>query len=242
VTARASPPARPRTVPLAVAGLPAPVELCFSPRARRMSLRVEPADGTVAVTVPAWVREDEALRFVMRHAGWIGRRLAALPPVLPFADGAVVPVRGRELAIRHDPAHRGGARIGDDGILVGGAPEFLARRVTDALKAEARRHLGALSREKAARIGKRVAAVSVRDTTSRWGSCSSTGRLAYSWRLVLAPDFVADYVAAHEVAHLAEMNHSARFWRVVAGLTPHAVDGRAWLRANGAALLRIGRS
>jgi predicted metal-dependent hydrolase len=235
-------PPRARTVPLAVAGLPAPVELCFSPRARRMSLRVEPAGGTVAVTVPAWVREDEAARFVARHAGWIERRLAALPPALPFADGAGVPVRGRDLVVRHDPSHRGGVRIGEREILVGGAPEFLARRVADALKAEARRLLADLSREKAARIGKRVAAVSVRDTTSRWGSCSSTGRLAYSWRLVLAPDFVSDYVAAHEVAHLAEMNHSRRFWRIVAGLTPHLDDGRAWLRANGAGLLRIGRS
>jgi len=227
------------TRPLAVDGLP-PVTVRASPRAKRLSMRLDRAGDGLVVTVPSWVPEAEILRFVERHAGWARRRLAALPPPCPFADGTVVPVLGRDRVIRHDPGHTGRPVLTGDEIRVGGGAEFLARRVRDALKAEARERLAALSREKAAAVDRRVAAVSVRDTTSRWGSCSSTGRLSYSWRLILAPPFVLDYVVAHEVAHLVELNHSHRFWRVVDTLTPHAAEARAWLKANGAGLLRIG--
>lgn len=225
---------------LAIDAVPAPVRLTVSARARRLSMRLDVVTGDLRVTVPRGVREADVRDFVRRNAGWAEQRLGALPPARPFVDGAVIPVRGVERTVRHDPAHRGRVAIGGDEIVVGGAPEFLSRRVRDALRTEARRLLAEASRTKAAVLGRPVKAVTVRDTVSRWGSCAHDGRLSYSWRLVLAPDFVLDYVVGHEVAHLVEMNHSARFWRTVDRLTPHTEAGRAWLKRHGPALLRIG--
>ncbi|WP_051340882.1 M48 family metallopeptidase [Azospirillum halopraeferens] len=225
---------------LAIAGLPVPLELRESPRARRLTLRVDAGRGLIQVVVPEGLPESEVRRFIDRHDGWVRARLEALPPQHPFTDGMVVPVRGRDHTIRHDPALRGGTRCEDGALLVGGHADHVARRVRDFLTAEARRVLAERARAKAAGIGARVAAVTVRDTRSRWGSCSSTGRLSFSWRLILTPDAVLDYVVAHEVAHLKEMNHSPRFWSLCARLTADVAGPRAWLRANGARLLRYG--
>lgn len=226
--------------PLTIAGLPIPLELRESARARRMTLRVDAGRGLVQVVIPVGVSEAEARRFVTRHGDWVRGRLAALPPALPFTAGAVVPVLGTDHEIRHTPDLVGGTRRADGVILVGGRAEHVARRVQDYLTAEARRELAARARAKAVLLGARVAAVTVRDTRSRWGSCSATGRLSFSWRLILTPEAVLDYVVAHEVAHLKEMNHSARFWAVCARLTPGVEAPRAWLKANGARLLRYG--
>ncbi|HEV7368320.1 SprT family zinc-dependent metalloprotease [Arenibaculum sp.] len=227
--------------PLLVTGLPASaLELRESPRATRMTLRVDPARDVIQVVVPRGVTEAEAARFVARHADWVRSRLAAMPPRLAFADGVALPFLGADHVVRHDPRHRGGTLRADGEIRVGGSPEFVARRVRDFLVAEARRELAARSRDKAERIGASLGAVAVRDTRSRWGSCASTGRLSFSWRLILAPEPVLDYVVSHEVAHLREMNHGPRFWRLVATLSPEAEGARAWLKANGARLLRYG--
>ncbi len=225
---------------LAVAGLPVPLELRESARARRMTLRVDAGRGLIQVVIPVGVSEVEALRFVGRHDGWVRARLAALPPELPFSDGAIVPFLGTDHVIRHMPDLRGATRRENGAILVGGQPEHVARRVRDFLMAEAKRELAERSRAKAAQIGARVAAVTVRDTRSRWGSCSATGRLSFSWRLILTPEAVLDYVVGHEVAHLREMNHSPRFWALCAQLTADVKAPRAWLKANGARLLRYG--
>jgi len=229
-----------RTRPLTVGGLSAPLELRESARARRMTLRVDPARGLIQVVVPAGLAEREAVRFVDRHVAWVRTRLAALPPERPFVDGAVVPVLGRDHVIRHDPGHRGGGRREDGVIRVGGGPEHTARRVRDLLTAEARRLLTERAHALAATLGARIGGVTVRDTRSRWGSCSATGRLSFSWRLILTPEPVFHYVVAHEVAHLLVMNHSPRFWSQVARLTPDAGRARAWLRGHGAELLRFG--
>lgn len=229
---------------LEITGLPVPLELRESARATRMTLRVDAGRGLVQVVIPVGVSETDARRFVGRHDGWLRARLAALPPSLPFQDGASIPYRGVEHPIRHAPDLRGATRIENGAILVGGQAEHVARRVRDFLIDEARRELSARARAKAAGIGARVAAVTVRDTKSRWGSCSSTGRLSFSWRLILTPEPVLDYVVGHEVAHLREMNHSARFWALCASLTAGLnanVDApRAWLKVNGTRLLRYG--
>lgn len=235
------PPPRPKAPrALAVDGLPAPLELRESARARRMTLRVDAGRGLIQVVVPVGVSEADALRFVGRHDGWVRARLEALPPQLPFMDGAVVPVLGKDHVIRHVADLRGATRLEDGILLVGGRAEHVARRVRDFLMAEARRELAERARAKAATIGARVAAVTVRDTRSRWGSCSATGRLSFSWRLILTPEAVLDYVVGHEVAHLKEMNHSDRFWALCARLTADVKAPRAWLKANGARLLRYG--
>jgi predicted metal-dependent hydrolase len=133
--------------------------------------------------------------------------------------------------------------LGDDGsraLCVAGEAPHVSRRVRDYLKREAKRELEAVSRRYAAELGVKVVRVSVRDQASRWGSCSTTGVLSYSWRLILAPPFVLDYLAAHEVAHLVEMNHSRAFWRVVGRICPNMARAKAWLDAHGTDLHRYG--
>jgi hypothetical protein len=230
------------TRPLTLSGLPAPLELRESARARRMTLRLDAARGLIQVVVPAGLDEAEAIRFVGRHAGWIRARLAALPPARPFVNGARIPVLGTDHVIRHDSAWRGPGCRHQGEIRVGGQPEHLARRVRDLLTAEARRLLAERSRIMAEALETRVRGITVRDTRSRWGSCSATGSLSFSWRLILTPEPVLSYVVAHEVAHLREMNHSPRFWALVARLIPDAAPSRAWLRRHGAELLRFGQS
>jgi predicted metal-dependent hydrolase len=174
------------------------------------------------------------------HAAWVAARLAALPAALAFADGAVVPIGGVPHRIRHAPGGRGGAWLDAGQILVSGDPAFLPRRVTDLLRMEARRRLGALVAAKSAQAGLAPRRVTVKDTRSRWGSCTPDRTLMFCWRLVMAPALVQDYVVAHEVAHLRHMNHGPRFWALVAELTEHREAAVAWLAQYGAGLLRAG--
>jgi predicted metal-dependent hydrolase len=240
---RPAPPKRTATL-LTVPGLPAPLEFCVSPQSRRLSLRVDLARGVIRVVVPPGVPEPQAATFVFRHLDWVNRRLQAMPPKMPFRDGRSLPILGVPHLIRHDPLHRGSPRVQSETarqLIVGGGAEFLSRRVHDWLKAEARRTLAELARQKAVTIGARVQAVAVRDPRARWGSCSHQGNLSFSWRLILAPLPVFDYVVAHEVAHLRELNHSERFWQLCARLTEGDMeDAREWLRVNGAGLHRYG--
>jgi predicted metal-dependent hydrolase len=216
------------------------IEWRRSARARRISLRIDPSGGVVIVTLPTRASRAAGISLLKNHVGWVADRLAALPEPLPFADGAQVPLAGVTYLIRHVPGARGGAWLHDSELHVAGASEFLVRRVTDFLRAEARRRLGDLVMAKAAIVGISPRRVSVKDTSSRWGSCAPDKSLAFSWRLVMAPVFVQDYVAAHEVAHLRHMNHGQQFWTLVDQLTPHRGDAIPWLRTEGARLLRIG--
>jgi predicted metal-dependent hydrolase len=216
------------------------VEWRRSQRARRVSLRIDPCVGAVVVTLPMRAARGAGVALLMSHADWVADRLARLPETVSFVDGALVPIDGRLHRIRHMPSARRGTWVEDDELRVSGAPEFLRRRVLDFLHGEARRRLGALVAAKAARIDAVPRRLSVKDTRTRWGSCASDGSLAFSWRLVMAPAFVQDYVAAHEVAHLRHMNHGKRFWALVARLTPHSAEAIAWLRSDGSRLLRTG--
>ncbi len=226
------------TMPLA--GGVAQVEWRRSQRARRVSLRIDPCGGTVVVTLPMRAGRGAGVALLMSNAEWVSHRLAALPEPIPFVDGAIVPVDGKPHRIRHMPGARRGAWIEAGELRVSGAPEFLRRRVTDLLRREAKRRLAHLVASKAAVLGVMARRLSVKDTRSRWGSCASDGSLAFSWRLVMAPDFVQDYVASHEVAHLRHMNHGKRFWELVSRLTPHTEQAIAWLNADGSRLLRVG--
>ena len=209
-------------------------------RARRVTLRVDGRSGEVVLVAPPRVPAADLERFLVRHRDWLAARLAALPARIAFADGAMVPFLGEPLRVRHDPAAARPVVRTESELRVSGGAEHLARRLRDYLQAEAKHHLADRAVAVAERLGERVRRVGVRDTRSRWGSCSSHGNLNFCWRLILAPDFVVDYVVAHEVAHLREMNHSRRFWALVEGLTPHAADARAWLKRNGAGLHRYG--
>nr|WP_198371947.1 SprT family zinc-dependent metalloprotease [Roseomonas rosulenta] len=217
-----------------------PVRWCRSARARRVSLRIDARAGEVVVTLPMRTARRAGMALLTTHAAWVMQRLAALSPALAFAPGVEIPLGGRPHVIRHDPAARGGAFLDGATIVVTGAPEFLARRVRDFLRAEAKRRIAVLAEGHAATLGVKIAAIRLKDTNSRWGSCAPDGTLAFSWRLVMAPDVVLDYVVAHEVAHLRELNHSSRFWAHVESLTPNREMAQDWLRENGPALLRIG--
>jgi predicted metal-dependent hydrolase len=215
------------------------VEWRRSQRARRVTLRIDPRGGAVVVTLPPRAGRTAGMALLMNHAEWVVERLAALPGHVEFTNGAIVRLHG----VEHRIVHVGGSipvRVSGREILVGGDRAFLARRVGDFLRAEARRRMSALVAAKAEMADLQPRRVTVKDTRSRWGSCAANRCLYFSWRLVMAPRFVQDYVAAHEVAHLRHMNHGARFWTLVEELTVHTEAAVAWLREEGPGLLRIG--
>lgn len=227
---------------LLVDGRAVPVKIRRNARAERMSLRVDPQDGAVVLVLPPRLAAAQGLAFAKSKADWLAERLAALPPNIPFADGMALPLLGASYRLRHMPDGRRGVWIADNEIHVSGHAEHFARRLTDWLKRHARDEITARALPMAAAIGKSIGAIHLKDTRSRWGSCSNRGDLSFSWRLLLAPAEVLTYVVGHEVAHLAEMNHSAAFWRLVANLAPNAQSARAWLKSHGAQLHRYGRS
>jgi predicted metal-dependent hydrolase len=215
------------------------------PRARRYTLRVRETSREVVLTMPPRGSLRQARDFAERNAGWIAARVRRIPQAVPFADGAEIPLRGAAHRIAHRPKARGTVwcetSAGDMPLLcVSGGAAHVARRVRDFLKREARRDLTLATKKHAATVGVTVGRIGVRDTASRWGSCSSDGALSYSWRLILAPPFVLDYLAAHEVAHCRELNHSPRFWKLVDALTPERRRAEAWLKTHGNALYRYG--
>lgn len=226
------------TLELVVAGRAVAVTVRRSPLARRISLRVDGVRGVVLV-LPSRAALADAHRFVLAQHDWLAARLGVLPTAQRLTPGVVVPLWGTDHPIRHRPDARRGVWLEDGEIHVSGQEDHVSRRVGDFLRAEGRRVLVAKVHDLAARIGRKPARVTLKDTVSRWGSCSSQGVIALSWRLVMAPPAVADYVAGHEVAHLAELNHSPAFWAIVRSLGVDHHGGRAWLKAHGAALHRF---
>jgi predicted metal-dependent hydrolase len=224
---------------LRIDGRAVEVTLRLNPRARRLIVKVNPSTGEVIVVAPSQRSLDRALDFARGETPWIARQLARVPKQVHFAAGARIPFHGVERTILKGEAGRGSVWLDEDGhIRVSGRAEHAPRRLLDFLKREARKALEARSIEFAARLGTKPRRIAVRDTASRWGSCSVNRSISYSWRLILAPGFVLDYVVAHEVAHLIEMNHGPRFWRHVRSLTPDIVAPQVWLKKHGVALHR----
>ncbi len=220
------------------------VALKRSPRSRRFTLRVRTATRDVLLTAPARAPLKAAREFAERHSAWIGVRLARLPRLVAFEPSAVAPLRGVDHRIVHRPGARGVVWLekGEAGplICVAGERPHVPRRVADFLKREAGKDIEAAVRRYAKAIGATPRRIAVRDTVSRWGSCSSTGGLSFSWRLILAPPFVLDYLAAHEVAHLIHLNHSPRYWTLLRRACPETDRAEAWLKVHGASLHRFG--
>ena len=234
----------PKGITVAFDGEIYPVRLRRHSQARRYTLRIHAASRDVVLTMPPRGSVKQAREFAQKNGAWIAARLRRLPDATPFAHGTLLPLRGVSHRIDHRKSTRGTVWIetGADMPLlcVAGKAPHLSRRVRDFLKREAKRDLETASGTAAQALGVTVKRVSVRDQSSRWGSCSSTGVLSYSWRLILAPSFVLDYLAVHEVAHLIEMNHSRRFWRLVEKIYPDMGRAKAWLDAHGADLHRYG--
>lgn len=211
-----------------------------NPRARRVSLRIDPRAAAVIVTLPPRAARAAGLRLLTDNAGWVGSKLAALPPALRFAEGTAVPVGGEPYRIRHVPGGQGGAWIEGGEIHVAGDAAFLPRRVGDLLRAEARRRLSALVADVSVQTGLRPSRLAIRDTRSRWGSCTAGGTVMFNWRLVMAPAAIQYYVVVHELAHLRHMNHGEQFWALVAQGAPGMDAAIAWLKRHGAELMRAG--
>jgi len=214
-------------------------------QARRYTLRIDAAAREVVLTMPPRGSVKEAKEFAQKHGGWIAARLKRLPELVPFAHGVDVPLRGEPHRIVNRRGVRGTVWTETDAnggrlLCVAGEPPHVDRRVSDFLKREAQRDLEAASRRYADKLGVRIKRICVRDQSSRWGSCSNAGVLSFSWRLILAPPFVLDYLAAHEVCHLLELNHSLRFWRLVKRLYPELDRAKVWLDVHGTDLHRYG--
>ncbi len=227
---------------LRIDGEAVPVTLKLNPRARRLIVKVHPSTGEVTVVAPSRRSLAHAMEFARKESAWIARRLAHVPEPVPLGLGRRILYRGEEHVIRYGEGgrpvwieHADGERI----IRVNGRAEHAARRVLDFLKKQARATLNARAIQYADMLGVKPRRITLRDTATRWGSCSSCRSLSFSWRLILAPAFVLDYVVAHEVAHLREMNHGPRFWRLVRELVSEVDRPQAWLSEHGVKLHRF---
>lgn len=219
------------------------VKLVVNPRARHVSVRIDPTRREAIATAPSQRHLKHAAQFAADRAGWIAHELARLPQGVLLAPGARAPLRGvlHELVYEHGRSPPR-SEAGDPPRLIAPAPDpalfeprllrFFKEQARDDLMASVARHAGTL--------GVRPTRLQVKELRSRWGSCSVDGVLSFSWRVVLAPPFVLDYLAAHEVAHLKEMNHSRRFWALVKRAMPDFARGRAWLHEHGARLHAVG--
>jgi len=230
----------PTSFPIFVGDRQVDVAVRRNARARRYTLRMDRRGEGAIVTIPRRGSLAEAKAFVGRHATWIAERLVARSEVLEVPD--TLSIRGQVHRVHSTGSPRGRIQLvfAQDGwvIEVPGETPHVRRRLVDHLKKEARVDLTADVARHAATLGVKPTMIRLKDTSSRWGSASARGVLAFSWRLIMAPPFVLDYVAAHEVAHLREMNHSDRFWAICGTLCPATPAAKAWLKANGASLHR----
>lgn len=226
-----------------VAGRTLPLRIVENDRARRLTLRIDAGGQGLRITVPPGLRQGEVEKFLHRHQGWLEQRLAKVPERPQVRPGIKIPFRGVPHTIVHEPGKRGTVSVGHDGagpcLVVHGDRLHLPRRIADFLKREARREIEALVSRHTATVGRNARAIRFRDTSSRWGSCTSNGTLSFSWRIMMAPAPVINYLVAHEVAHLKEMNHGPKFWKLCEELCPDTERCKAWLKRNGSALQAI---
>ena len=217
---------------------------------QRYTLRVNAAVREAVLTMPSRGTKAAALEFATKHAAWICARLKRLPLAVPFVPGSVLPLRGLPHILSHRPESRGRAwtEASEEqttpilSICVAGDLPHFRRRVADYLKREAELDLSAAVQKYCDMIGVSGRKITLRDTRSRWGSCSHDGRLNFSWRLILSPDYVLDYLAAHEVAHLIHMDHSEKFWELTHQLCPNTDRAETWLKFHGSDLYRYGET
>ncbi len=239
-TKKPSPPEK-RT--LDVAGRPMPLTIKQHDRATRITLRIEPGGRALKMTVPKGLAAREVNAFLDRHQGWLLTKLAKFSADTGLRDGGEILFRGVRHRIEHTGSLRGLTEAvvvdGKPVLRVSGMPEHIGRRIATFLKKEARADLERLSRLHAGSIKAPIRSISMKDTRSRWGSCSSEGNLSFSWRIVMAPPSVIDYLAAHEVAHLKEMNHGPHFWALCKRLCPHMEEAKSWLKRHGSQLHAI---
>lgn len=231
---------RDRNFDIEIDGVLLPVQVKENDRAKRITLRLSPNGDVAKVTTPGHVSDDAIEEFVHRNRNWLATRIALLPERIELQHGAVIPFKGIEHLIISNGKTRGLVKVteheGQPCLEVPGERESTSRKLLAFLKREARKELDRVVNIHCAKIGVRAKHLRITDTTSRWGSCSTTRTLSFSWRIIMAPPEVLNYLAAHEVAHLREMNHSADFWALTKELCPDTDIQKGWLRANGGKL------
>ena len=215
------------------AALGFPIKVVKSPLAKKLTLRIDEKSRLPVLTLPRYCSTRKALNFVENHRDWISETLNRLPKIRYFKDGDILSVMGWPYTVSRQPGRRGGAFLEGNFLIVTGSKEFTHRRICDFLKIKAKEELLRLSRQYAAQINSTVHNVCIKDTKSRWGSCSTKHNINYNWRIILAPEFVIRYLVCHEVSHLVHQNHSKEFWNCVAALCPDYQSGRNWLKAHG---------
>ena len=216
-----------------------PLRIRRNRRAKRMYLRYSPTDHAFSLTLPQRVRYEDGVRFVTSKSDWIAETLQALPARKKLRCGMSIPILGQQTKIVYNPDLPAPFALKDDRLEISGERRNMAPRIVAALKKIVRNELSELSHFKAEQLGKRIHRITLRDTQSRWGSCSSTRNLMFSWRLIFAPYEVLDYVVSHEVAHLRHMNHSPRFWECVESICPDYTEWKDWLKFHGKELYRF---
>ena len=219
------------------------LDIKISPRARRMALRVETKNRTVELVIPKRASIRSAYEFALKNAEWIQQSIDELPKPIEFTHGTELPVLGKKriIDISYDPSAKvTDIEMTDDIIRVITNKKEAGSRIRRYLIDVAKKELTSMAHEKAERIDKDIKKIDVKDTTSRWGSCSHDGKLSFSWRLIFAPSDAMDYVVAHEVAHLSHLDHSPAFWKVCEALSERYTKGKRWMRDNGGDLMRYG--
>lgn len=209
------------------------IKIIKSPAAKRLTLRIDAKERIPVLTIPSRCAAQKAVNFVNEHREWIEDNLAKIPVARRFEDGETISILGQNCTICHTPQSRRGTYIEGDKLYVSGDIEFLHRRICDYIKKTARKEFLKLSRQMAKKIGCQVKNVAIKDTKSRWGSCSTLDNINYNWRIALAPEFVILYLIAHEVSHLRHQDHSKEFWQCVKNLFPDCGKGRLWLKQHG---------
>lgn len=227
-----------------VGGRNVPITIKENQRATRITLRIEPGGKALKLTIPYGLHHAQVDEFLNRHQGWLESRLSKFAAHAGIADGATINIRGVSHRIEHTGSLRGVTHLAQDAeglpvLRVSGLPEHTGRRIATFLKKEARIDLERLVALHAKSVGRPVRSIAFKDTRSRWGSCSHEGNLSFSWRIIMAPESVIDYLAAHEVAHLREMNHGPKFWALCKKLCPDMEASKAWLKQNGSQLHAI---
>ena len=217
-----------------------PVRIRKNTRARRMILRIDNNINGAVVTLPSWTSEREALLMVQEKSDWVLTKLDNMPTKISFESGVQIPFLGEYHIVYHDPNQKEVVKKGENEIRLGGREEHLSRRLGDWLRKEAKIIIQPKAIEMAKKLNGKIGRISIRDTKSRWGSCAASGNLSFCWRLILTPEWVLNYVIAHEVSHLRHMNHGSEFWQTVADFNVRVDAARVWLSKNAEQLHRYG--
>lgn len=210
-------------------------------RSKRLSLKYHPITREFSLTKPPKARKEDILNFLNRSKAWLAEKMGEVNSNIPFTPGTLLPILGQEHLIQFAQDAKPSVVQKEGVLLVSGFdPIIVPGMVKDWLRGHIYAYIADTSKKFAKTLGKPVGVITIKDTKSRWASCSSHGNLAYSWRLAMAPEAVVEYICAHEVSHLVEMNHSPAFWGLVAQLCPSFNEHRSWLKIHGKNLFRYG--